>query len=190
VTRDNPYHKIPESNWQHARKMRREPSRAEKMLWRYLRGSSLGINFRRQHPIGPFIVDFCSPECKFVIEIDGDSHATSEAEEYDARRTEYLMRSGFVVIRFRNSDVIENTLGVVENIAEEVKNVLAHGSTFPTPPLIPPCYGGRPEQQKSDPLRVAFCLGGGGMCLHMPRSYFSAITFVTRSVFPAVSFKR
>src|SRR5260221_13264496 len=87
-----------------ARAMRHEPAPAEKTLWRCLRSRQLnGLKFRRQHPIGPFIVDFVCLELKLIVELDGDSHAEQLA--YDGDRTRWLEKNGYRVIRYFNHDV-------------------------------------------------------------------------------------
>ena len=90
-----------------ARQLRREQTPAEQKLWSVLRASSLGgFKFRRQHPIGWFIVDFYCSDAKLVVEIDGDVHAGQE--EYDQARSDWLEEQGYRVIRFRNEDVIRD----------------------------------------------------------------------------------
>ena len=103
----------------HARQLRREMTPAEKKLWRRLRDPQIfDVTFRRQHPIEPYIVDFCCPALRLVIEVDGDSHA--ESVERDTARTEKLEALGFRVVRFTNSDVHENIEGVLDAIRKEV----------------------------------------------------------------------
>jgi len=80
----------------------------------------LGVRFNRQFPIGPFICDFVSRGARLVIEVDGGQHAVQA--EADAKRTAYLRKQGYRVIRFWNHDVLENTDGVVEAIAEILSN--------------------------------------------------------------------
>jgi very-short-patch-repair endonuclease len=100
-----------------ARQLRRDLTPAEKTLWWKLRDRQLlGLKFARQFPVGPFVADFCCPAAKVIIEIDGDSHAESVAK--DAARTEFLEREGYRVIRFYNSDVHRNLMGVLECIAQ------------------------------------------------------------------------
>ena len=83
-------------------------------MWSALRDRRLkGYKFRRQHPIGEFIVDFACTEHGFVIELDGGQHADNLA---DARRTAWLESQGWRVIRFRNNDILSNTAGVVDTI--------------------------------------------------------------------------
>jgi very-short-patch-repair endonuclease len=101
---------------QRAKELRREPTPAERKLWAYLRYDRLGgLRFRRQQPVGPFIVDFCCATRQLVIEIDGDSHA--EQVEYDESRTAYLEEHGYTVIRFTNEDVQRRLDDVVAEIA-------------------------------------------------------------------------
>jgi len=99
--------------------MRRDSTDAERRLWSYLRGRQLeNFKFRRQHPIGPFIVDFCCIEKKLVIELDGGQHL--DDQQYDARRTNLLAQSGYRVVRFWNGDVLSNIAGVLEQIGSEL----------------------------------------------------------------------
>ena len=96
---------------QRAIELRKEPTPAEGKLWAYLRGEKLGVNFRRQHAIGPYIVDFCSVKAKLIIELDGSQHL--EQEEYDRQRTEYLEAQGYKVIRFWNNQIMNDMNGVI-----------------------------------------------------------------------------
>lgn len=98
--------------YENARKLRKELTPAERKLWAYLRGDKLnGINFRRQHAIGNYIADFCSPKAKLIIELDGSQHL--EQEEYDAERTKYLESQGYKVIRFWNNQIMNDMNGVI-----------------------------------------------------------------------------
>ncbi len=102
--------------------LRNNATNTERILWSKLKEKQLfGQKFRRQHGIGPFIVDFYCPECKLAIEIDGATHWTREAKEYDRRREEYIGRYGVHFLRFTNSAVVENLDGVLMAIAEAVK---------------------------------------------------------------------
>jgi very-short-patch-repair endonuclease len=98
-----------------ARRMRREPTEAEKRMWCILRDRRLGeFKFRRQEPIGSYILDFVCFEHKLIIEIDGGQHAESA---YDETRDAWLMARGFTVLRFWNSEVLVNPAGVQHAIA-------------------------------------------------------------------------
>jgi very-short-patch-repair endonuclease len=112
-----------------SRSLRRNQTEAEKRLWRSLRSRELnGCKFRRQQPIGPYIVDFCCLERRLVIEVDGGQHAM--LKETDERRTAFLEKEGFRVVRFWDNEVLKNTVGVLETIAERL------GSP-PSPPPSP-----------------------------------------------------
>ncbi|KZD25347.1 endonuclease domain-containing protein [Tardiphaga robiniae] len=103
-----------------ARKMRTEPTNAERVLWPRLRHdiALAGSHFRRQAPIGPFIVDFASRKAKLVIELDGGQHDWQR--EADAKRTAYIEAPGYRVLRFWNHDVLENIDGVLQVIQSVV----------------------------------------------------------------------
>ena len=81
------------------------------------------VHFRNQHAIGSYIVDFCAPRRKLIIELDGSQHL--EQEEYDAERTEYLKSKGYKVLRFWNNDVmndIDSVLNVIwDTLNEQTK---------------------------------------------------------------------
>jgi elongation factor P--(R)-beta-lysine ligase len=94
-----------------AGKLRKESTPAERKLWSRIRNDQLGVTFRRQHAVGNYIPDFCSPKAKLIIELDGSQHL--EQEEYDEERTKYLESLGYKVIRFWNSDVTNNIDGII-----------------------------------------------------------------------------
>jgi len=95
---------------------------AERVIWYGLRAHRLaGIAFRRQSPIGPYIVDFVTHSAKLIVEIDGSQHAEEENARLDRRRQDFLVSKGFRVLRFNNYDVLTNRRGVLEAIAEAVK---------------------------------------------------------------------
>jgi very-short-patch-repair endonuclease len=99
---------------QKARQLRQSSTDAERRMWSALRDRRLiRYKFRRQHPIGNFIVDFACTEYGLVIEVDGGQHAGNAA---DTRRNALLERQGWKVIRFWSNDVLGNTNGVVETI--------------------------------------------------------------------------
>lgn len=98
-----------------AKELRKNMTLAEKKLWNnYLK--TLKIRFLRQRPIDNFIVDFYCANLKLVIEIDGETHFTYEAKNYDSQRTSVLESYGLQVIRFTNEEVFKNFEGVCECI--------------------------------------------------------------------------
>ncbi|MCB9391790.1 MAG: DUF559 domain-containing protein [Calditrichaeota bacterium] len=119
---------IPKTHWQFANEMRKDPSAAEKKLWLALKSDKLGVTFRRQHPIGPFIADFYCSALQLVIEVDGDTHASDEAVSYDLARDEHMRSLGLTVLRFSNSAVLKGLDGVLESIGKCIQ-------TPPTPPV-------------------------------------------------------
>ncbi len=99
----------------HAKQLHRNMSLAEAKLWKHLRAHRMGdIHFRNQHAIGNYIVDFCAPRKKLIIELDGSQHL--EQKEYDGERTKYLESHGYRVLRFWNNDVMSNMETVLEVI--------------------------------------------------------------------------
>ncbi len=113
--RTNPY------TFSNARALRRSQTDAERKLWSALRNHGVeGIHFRRQHVIGNFIVDFCAPRARVIIEVDGGQHL--EQEEYDAERSAFLMAKGYIVLRFWNGDVLNNMDGVWITILEALRD--------------------------------------------------------------------
>jgi very-short-patch-repair endonuclease len=98
-----------------ARHLRKNLTNAEQKLWRHIRSCQLqGYKFRRQAPIGQYIVDFVCLEKKLIIELDGGQHA--EQREYDHDRSEWLKSRGYTVIRFWNNEVLNNIGEVMEVI--------------------------------------------------------------------------
>ena len=98
--------------------LRKEQTPAEAKLWTYLRARRTGgINFRRQHAIGPYITDFCAPGMKLIIEVDGSQHL--DQQEYDSERTAFLMAQGYTILRFSNGDVMNKIDGVLADIFEK-----------------------------------------------------------------------
>ena len=98
-----------------ARDMRKHPTDAEKRLWQELRRCFPEAKFRRQTPVGPYFADILSFRHMLIVEADGGQHA--ERSEQDLRRTAYLEREGFTVLRFWNTDILANTEGVLQQIA-------------------------------------------------------------------------
>ncbi len=99
----------------HAKQLRQQPTKAEAKLWHRLRRKQVGgLRFRRQAPIGPYIVDFFCPNARLVVEVDGGQHADQRC--YDNRRTEWLEERGYRMLRYWNNEVLENLEGVLAEI--------------------------------------------------------------------------
>lgn len=100
---------------QRAKKLRSDQTDAEAKLWYHLRAHRfLGIKFKRQKPVGPYIVDFICDEHRLVIELDGGQHI--ERQSYDERRSQFLNSQGLRILRFWNDDVLRDTDAVLEAI--------------------------------------------------------------------------
>lgn len=103
------------------RQLRSFPTPAEARLWKGLRRANLdGRKFRRQHSVGPYILDFYCPECRLAVELDGQAHFTSMASEYDLRRMRYLESLNIRVLRFENRAIFDNPEGVLHQIGEHL----------------------------------------------------------------------
>jgi very-short-patch-repair endonuclease len=97
--------------------LRKRLTPAEAALWNQLKQSKLaGYKFRRQHSIGPYIVDFYCPAAKLAVEIDGEIHKAPEAQEYDRVRDAYLLGLGVRILRFENQLVFDGMAGVLREI--------------------------------------------------------------------------
>jgi very-short-patch-repair endonuclease len=127
-----------------SRDLRNNPTPAEQRLWHSLKAGQLGVTFRRQAAIGPYIVDFACFPAKLIIELDGPQHLAPEAVEHDTDRTTWLASQGFRMIRFRNQELDENIQGVVSTIARAVEE-----RPLPKNPLSPalPTKGREPNQE-------------------------------------------
>ena len=102
-----------------SRELRHKMTLPEKILWQFLRGSIFaGLRFRRQHPIGHYIADFCCPSKKLIIELDGEYHDTIKQE--DRQRDDCLRKDGFRILRFTNDQVFERIEWVLHTIADEL----------------------------------------------------------------------
>ncbi|MBN1585348.1 endonuclease domain-containing protein [Candidatus Uhrbacteria bacterium] len=105
-----------------ARGMRMNPTEAERVLWSRLKGRRLGVKFRRQHPIGRFVVDFCCLQSRLVIEVDGSIH--KDRTDYDWERNQHLQQLGYRVMRFSNIQVLLQT----DRVIGHVDSMIAHPS--------------------------------------------------------------
>ena len=106
--------------------LRNNSTSAESTLWNLLKGKQvMGMKFRRQHSVGPYILDFYCPQIRLCIELDGYEHFTSVGDAQDDIRTEYLLRyHGIQTLRFENSDIFNHTEGVIGIIGETIKELL------------------------------------------------------------------
>ena len=132
---------------------------AERRLWRELRELRLPDRFRRQHPIGRYVVDFACPAAKLVIELDGGQHTNLLSA--DELRSREIARRGYRIFRFWNGDVMENTAGVLETICQELEILLsAPGGGEGRPPDGRPCgpfrgeVGDSPANTSHDPAHL------------------------------------
>ncbi len=101
-----------------ARTLRRAMSPPEAMLWRVLRERPAGLKFRRQHPVGPFVLDFYCPSAKVAIEVDGVAHEMGGNVGRDLRRDRWLGEQGVAVLRVPAAEVLADVGGVVAGIVE------------------------------------------------------------------------
>jgi very-short-patch-repair endonuclease len=108
---------------QNARRLRREMSLPEVLLWRQLRLRPLGLKFRRQHPIGNYVADFFCASARAVIEIDGIAHDMGDRADRDQARDTRLLQHGFVVLRIPASEVLKDCVAVADSLARACQAV-------------------------------------------------------------------
>ncbi len=142
-----------------ARSLRKRQTDAEQRLWTRLRDRRLlGFKFRRQHPVGRYIADFCCTEARLLIELDGGQHAIDHTR--DAERTAMLERDGYLVLRFWDNDVFQNLEGVLQRIVEALDShpgrtphpsPLPRGEREPKPPHPSPLPTGEREPKPPHP---------------------------------------
>jgi len=110
-----------------ARRLRKDMSLPEMLLWRLLRAKPMGVKFRRQHPIGDFVVDFYCHQARTVIEIDGISHDMGDQPGFDTRRDGVIAEMGNTIVRIPARDVLSNPAAVAESLV-----ALCLASPFPS----------------------------------------------------------
>ncbi|MEP6966989.1 MAG: DUF559 domain-containing protein [Pseudomonadota bacterium] len=121
-----------------ARHLRREMSLPEVILWEHLRKGKLGaLRFRRQHPIGPYILDFYCPSARLVVEIDGEGHGHPDQENHDRARDRWLGARGLTVLRFAATSVLDEE--ALAGVLGEIEAAAAPSTAFGGPP--PPLRG-------------------------------------------------
>jgi very-short-patch-repair endonuclease len=120
--RDDPERSATARERGRARVLRHRLTEPERKLWWHLRHRMpmSGSHFRRQVPIGPFVVDFCCLKARLIIEVDGDQHGYDAKRVKDERRSAYLVSQGFSVLRFSNLEVMKATDSVLEAIYAEL----------------------------------------------------------------------
>jgi very-short-patch-repair endonuclease len=109
-----------DSQLRNARRLRREMTNAETMLWRSLRDRGLGMKFRRKVPVGPYIADFLCKEAMLIVELDGPPHDDPDQRQHDARRDAWLRAQGWRVLRFSNDLVIGGGNIILDKIRAEI----------------------------------------------------------------------
>ncbi|MCA4897015.1 MAG: endonuclease domain-containing protein [Cytophagales bacterium] len=112
--------KTPDVILGHAREMRKNPTKAEQLLWRALRGRNLSdLKFRRQQPMKGYILDFYCEAARLGVEVDGEIHLGERQKRYDQERTEYLAEYGIKILRFKNEEIINTIMEVLNTIEKE-----------------------------------------------------------------------
>lgn len=118
---ENFYYNASDEIIRRAKLLRKEMTETEVLLWKELRNFKLGLKFRRQHPVGRFIVDFYCHQAKLVIEIDGGIHQQEIQKERDENRTYELEKLGLKVIRFDNQNIKLNISEVIKEIEKTLE---------------------------------------------------------------------
>ena len=127
---------IPPDILKHARSLRSKQTDAEQLLWGLVRDRRFaGKKFRRQHPIGRYILDFYCHECRLAVELDGGQHNDAETRSRDDRRSRFLREQGVRVVRFWNHDVLLQTDSVLESLWDEVHGDVGFSVPSPQTPL-------------------------------------------------------
>ena len=106
------------------RQLRQNITKAEKLVWDKVKDRQIEkCKICRQYSVDKFVIDFYSPELKLAIEIDGESHFENGAAEYDKERQAFLESAGITFIRFTNNDVSKSLSGVLESIAQKIREL-------------------------------------------------------------------
>ncbi|MGA2993783.1 endonuclease domain-containing protein [Bradyrhizobium sp.] len=135
-----PHAAISEAQRNRAKQLRQTMTRAETLLWRYLKADRIdGLSFRRQAPFRNYIADFACLSVKLIIELDGETHDFEERQRADATRDAFFTSEGFHVLRFTNEQVMSNPEGVVEVIRQVASS---QASGLPPSPTLPHKAGG------------------------------------------------
>ena len=124
-----------------AKRLRKSTTNAEERLWSRLRRGQMGVRFRRQQTIGPYVVDFYCAAAKLVVEVDGGQHNELQ-KTYDARRDAWLRKEGYSIVRFWNTDVLANTDGILTELMLELAAAGIGPGDNPSPRPLPQGEGG------------------------------------------------
>ena len=135
--------RAPERTFYRAKRLRRGMSLPEVVLWQHLRASKLGgMRFRRQHPIGAYILDFYCAEQHLCVEVDGAAHDAPERAAHDDRRTAWLATNGIRVLRFPAADVLNDKY--LEGVLQMIALAAAPSTAVPAVPL--PRFAGEDQE--------------------------------------------
>ena len=135
-----PHAVVSERQRNRAKQLRQTMTRAETLLWRYLKANRIdGLGFRRQVPIRNYIADFICLSARLIVELDGESHDFEERQKADQNRDAFFAAAGFHVLRFSNEQVMSNLEGVVEVIRQ---TAASGASSLPRSPTLPHKGGG------------------------------------------------
>jgi very-short-patch-repair endonuclease len=144
-----PHAVVSERQRNRAKQLRQAMTRAETLLWRYLKANRInGLGFRRQVPFRNYIADFVCLSAKLIVELDGESHDFEERQKADQTRDAFFVSEGFQVLRFTNQQVLSNLEGVVEAIRQATAS---RASGLPLSPTLPHKGGGSGEARASVP---------------------------------------
>ena len=114
-----PHAKVSERQRGRAKQLRQTMTRAETLLWRYIKAHRIGgLGFRRQVPIGPYVADFACHSARLIVELDGESHDFASRQQNDQARDAWFQSQDYAVLRFTNDEVLANLSGVVQVIRE------------------------------------------------------------------------
>jgi very-short-patch-repair endonuclease len=116
--------KNPRTTLEQRRELRRRQTQEEEILWRELRSKKLGVKFRRQYGIGPYILDFYAPSIKLAIEADGKIHLKKEVRLKDKNRDAFLRNHGIHIIRFKNEFIEESQEQILQEIKKKTEELL------------------------------------------------------------------
>ena len=162
-----------------AKTLRQDQTDAEGLLWHYLGNKQLdGYKFRRQQPIGPYVVDFVCMSRKLVIELDGGQHA--EQHTYDKKRDEFLRGKGYRILRFWNNEVFQNCMDVLEPVYQALVDAPAQQPSFGGSATGPPPHQPSPDGSAS----ATPPQGGSDWSVERARAYLDRMDPNIAALFP------